>query len=210
MSRGVFITLEGIEGAGKSTNIEYVKDLLVEAGRDVVVTREPGGTKLGEHIRKLLLDTPAIEISADTEALLMFAARADHINKVIEPALAQGKTVVCDRFTDATYAYQGGGRGVTRERIAVLENWVQGTLRPQLTLLFDISPALGLERASNRSHPDRFEKETRDFFERIRQAYLQAAAREPQRVRIIDASARPDDVKQQIRAILQESLHGTA
>jgi dTMP kinase len=206
MSDGIFITLEGIEGAGKSTNLSYIKDILEQAGRDVVMTREPGGTGLGERIRALLLDTPGIEIPADTEVLLMFAARAEHLDKIVRPALARGKIVVCDRFTDATYAYQGGGRGVAYERIALLEDWVQGDLRPALTLLFDVPVEIGLQRAEHRSAPDRFERENHQFFERVRQAYLQAAAREPRRIRVIDATASPEQVKQRIRSILGEAL----
>jgi dTMP kinase len=206
MSDGIFITLEGIEGAGKSTNLSYIKDILEQAGRGVVMTREPGGTALGERIRALLLDTPGIEIPADTEVLLMFAARAEHLDQIVRPALARGKIVVCDRFTDATYAYQGGGRGVPYERIALLEEWVQGDLRPALTLLFDVPAEIGLQRAGHRSAPDRFERENHEFFERVRQAYLQAVAREPHRIRVIDATASPEQVKQRIRSILGEAL----
>ncbi len=206
MSDGIFITLEGIEGAGKSTNLSYIKDILEQAGRGVVMSREPGGTALGERIRALLLDTPGIEIPADTEVLLMFAARAEHLDQIVRPALARGKIVVCDRFTDATYAYQGGGRGVPYERVALLEEWVQGDLRPALTLLFDVPAEIGLQRAGHRSAPDRFERENHQFFERVRQAYLQAAAREPHRIRVIDATASPEQVKQRIRSILGEAL----
>ena len=206
MSDGIFITLEGIEGAGKSTNLLYIKDILEQAGRGVVMTREPGGTALGERIRALLLDTPGIEIPADTEVLLMFAARAEHLDQIVRPALARGKIVVCDRFTDATYAYQGGGRGVPYERIALLEEWVQGDLRPALTLLFDVPAEIGLQRAGHRSVPDRFERENHQFFERVRQDYLQAATREPHRIRVIDATASPEQVKQRIRSILGEAL----
>lgn len=203
MGHGLFITLEGIEGAGKSSNIEYIEELLQHHGREIVVTREPGGTELGERIRALLLDTPGVDIPADTETLLMFAARADHLEKVVRPALAQGKAVVCDRFTDATYAYQGAGRGIGRERVAELENWVQGDLRPQLTLLFDVAPNVGLQRAGNRSHPDRFERQGQQFFDATRQAYLDIAAREPARVKVIDAAANPDAVRKQIAEIFQ-------
>jgi dTMP kinase len=206
MGQGLFITLEGIEGAGKSSNIEYIKELLQHHGRETVVTREPGGTELGERIRALLLNTPGVEIPADTETLLMFAARADHIEKVVRPALAQGKAVVCDRFTDATYAYQGAGRGVGRERVAELENWVQGDLRPQLTLLFDVAANVGLRRAGKRSDPDRFEREDQRFFDATRQAYLDIAAREPRRVKVIDADANPDEVRKQIADIFQAFL----
>jgi dTMP kinase len=210
MSRGLFITLEGIEGAGKSSSLDYVKELLAQAGHEVIVTREPGGTALGERLRELLLHAADVEISADTETLLIFAARADHLRKIIEPALAAGKTVVCDRFTDATYAYQGGGRGVRRERIAALETWVQGELRPHLTLLLDVAPSTGLARAGNRSHPDRFEREDGAFFTRVRQAYLEAAAREPARIRVINAAAPLPEVKQQIQQAVREFLHAAA
>lgn len=203
MDQGLFITLEGIEGAGKSSNIEYIKELLQHHGRDIVVTREPGGTELGERIRALLLDTPGVEIPADTETLLMFAARADHLERVVRPALAQGKVVVCDRFTDATYAYQGAGRGVGRERVAELENWVQEDFRPQLTLLFDVAANVGLRRAGNRSNPDRFEREDQQFFDAARQAYLDIAAQEPRRVKVINADADPDEVRKQIAEIFQ-------
>ncbi|MDX1488542.1 MAG: dTMP kinase [Acidiferrobacterales bacterium] len=210
MSRGLFITLEGIEGAGKSSSLDYVKELLTRVGHEVIVTREPGGTALGERLRELLLHAADVEISADTETLLIFAARADHLRKTIEPALAAGKTVVCDRFTDATYAYQGGGRGVPRERIAALEAWVQGELRPHLTLLLDVTPGTGLARAGNRSHPDRFEREDGEFFTRVRQAYLEAAAREPARIRVINAAAPLAEVKRQIQQAVREFLHAAA
>lgn len=203
MDQGLFITLEGIEGAGKSSNLEYIEVLLKRRGREVVVTREPGGTELGERIRALLLDTSGIEFSTDTETLLMFAARADHIQRVIRPALAQGKIVVCDRFTDATYAYQGAGRGVGSQRVAVLEDWVQADLRPHLTLLFDVTAAAGLQRAGRRSDPDRFERENQQFFDAARQAYLDIAAREPERVKLIDANANLVKVREQISDIFQ-------
>lgn len=208
MGQGLFITLEGTEGAGKSSNIEYIEELLRQQGYEVVVSREPGGTELGERIRALLLNTPGVEIPVDTETLLMFAARADHLEKVVRPALAQRKVVVCDRFTDATYAYQGAGRGVGRERVAKLENWVQGDLRPQLTLLFDVAPTVGLRRAGNRSDPDRFEREDQQFFDATRQAYLDIAAQEPRRVKVIDANANADAVRKQIAEILQAFFKG--
>lgn len=201
MNRGLFITLEGGEGAGKSTSMAFVREFLELAGHDVVVTREPGGTPLGEEIRKILLhgrDAMAI----DTELLLMFAARAEHLEHVIRPALARGACVICDRFTDATYAYQGGGRGVDDSRIRVLEDWVQHGLRPDLTLLLDIPVTEGLERAGNRSAPDRFEREQQEFFERVRQRYLLAAAREPERIRVIDAAQPIASVQVQLRAVL--------
>ena len=207
MTMGLFITLEGIEGAGKSTAIKFVKQLLEQAGREVAITREPGGTALGEQIRAVLLDGQRGTMVAETELLLMFAARAEHLKKVIKPALANGKIVLCDRFTDASYAYQGGGRGVAREKIALLENWVQGTLRPDLTLLFDVPLDVGRERAGKRSQLDRFEQEDQSFFERVRQAYLEAAKREPQRIRVILADKDLVNVEQQLTRIIEEVIH---
>jgi len=205
MNRGLFITLEGGEGAGKSTSLEFVRDHLELAGRRVVVTREPGGTPLGEKIRDLLLHgREGMEV--DTELLLMFAARAEHLARVIRPALTDGTCVVCDRFTDATYAYQGGGRGVPEARIRILEDWVQQGLRPDLTLLLDIPVAQGLERAGQRSAPDRFEREKIDFFERVRNRYLAAATNEPQRVRVIDATGDLPAVQAQLRSALAAIL----
>lgn len=207
MTAGFFITLEGGEGAGKSTQLRAIEAWLRRRGHDVVVTREPGGTGLGERIRALLLHeeaAPAIE----TETLLMFAARAEHLARVIRPALAAGRTVLCDRFTDATYAYQGGGRGLARERIAILEEWVQGGLRPDLTLLLDVPAALGLERANGRGEPDRFERENLAFFERVRQAYLEAAAREPERIRVVAAEGPVEEVTRAIERVLEEVLRG--
>jgi dTMP kinase len=187
---GRFITLEGIEGAGKTTAHAAVLDALAAAGITPVLTREPGGAPLAEAIRDLLLDRSRQGMGADTELLLMFAARAEHLHQTIRPALAAGRWVVCDRFTDATYAYQGGGRGLATARIGLLEQLVQGPLRPDLTLLLDLPVAEGLARARGRSAPDRFEAETLAFHERVRTAYLDIAAREPARVRVIDA-ARP-------------------
>jgi dTMP kinase len=201
MNRGLFITLEGGEGAGKSTSIAFVRDHIERTGHEVVVTREPGGTPLGEEIRTILLHSQQ-DMAADTELLLMFAARAEHLARVIRPALERGTWVICDRFTDATYAYQGGGRGVDEQRIEALENWVQQGLRPDLTLLLDIPVAAGLERAGNRSVPDRFESERMDFFERVRQRYLLAAAKEPERIRVIDAAQPFAAVQEQLRAVL--------
>jgi len=201
MNRALFITLEGGEGAGKSTSLAFVREFLESAGHEVVVTREPGGTPLGEEIRRILLhgrDAMAV----DTELLLMFAARAEHLARVIRPTLARGACVICDRFTDATYAYQGGGRGVDDSRIQTLENWVQQGLRPDLTLLLDIPVSEGLQRAGIRSVPDRFEREKNDFFERVRQRYLLAAAREPERFRVIDAAQSIAGVQAQLRAAL--------
>lgn len=188
MDRGRFITLEGGEGAGKTTLIAVVRQALESLGREVVVTREPGGTEIGEAIRALVLERRAQDMRADTELLLIFAARAQHLHEIIRPALASGRWVVCDRFTDATYAYQGGGRGVDTARIEVLEDWAQGGLRPDLTLLLDVPVDVGLARARHRSVPDRFESEQRAFFERVRSAYLERARREPARFRVIDAA----------------------
>ncbi len=204
--QGKFITVEGGEGAGKSTNLALIRELLCAARKEVVMTREPGGTPLGEQIRSLLLDARQTAMAVDTELLLMFAARAQHLAEVITPALAQGKYVVCDRFTDATYAYQGGGRGVPQTRIAQLEEWVQGELRPDLTILLDLPVAQGLERAGNRSAPDRFEREKAEFFEKVRACYLTQAAQHPQRYRIIDAGRPLDEVQIQLRATIQAFL----
>jgi len=205
MSRGLFITLEGGEGAGKSTSLAFVREFLEQAGRRVVVTREPGGTPLGEKIRELLLHGRE-NMDVDTELLLMFAARAEHLARVIRPALADGACVVCDRFTDATYAYQGGGRGVPEARIRILEDWVQQGLRPDLTLLLDIPVGQGLGRAGQRSAPDRFEREKIEFFERVRNRYLAVAASEPQRIRVIDAARDIPQVQAQLRNALAEIL----
>jgi len=185
---GLFITLEGPEGAGKSTNRDYIAARLREVGKDVQLTREPGGTPLAERIRELLLAPSDEPMAVDTELLLMFAARAQHIERVIRPALARGAVVLCDRFTDATYAYQGGGRGVPVARIAELEAFVQGGLRPDLTLVFDLPVEVGLARAAARGRLDRFEQEERGFFEAVRQAYLDRAAADPLRYQVIDAS----------------------
>jgi dTMP kinase len=208
MASGQFITLEGGEGAGKSTMLAFIETWLRDHGHRVLVTREPGGTELGERVRELLLHRHELEISPETEALLMFAARAEHLQRVIRPALHAGTTVVCDRFTDATYAYQGGGRGVARERIAALEQWVQGELRPDLTLLLDVPVALGLGRAGNRSQPDRFEREQQGFFERVRACYLERAVLEPGRFKVIDASRPPVEVQSQLARALHEAVHG--
>ncbi len=185
---GKFITVEGGEGAGKTSNLAFIREFLEGQGLEVVFTREPGGTALGEELRELLLGHEHDGMSSDAELLLMFAARAEHVAAVIKPALARGAWVLCDRFTDATYAYQGGGRGLDRRRIADLEQWVQGDLRPDLTLLLDLPVAQGLERAGRRSEPDRFEREQMGFFERVRAAYLGLAREHPERMRVVDAS----------------------
>lgn len=203
---GLFITLEGPEGAGKSTNREYLAELLVQAGIEVVLTREPGGTPLAERIRELLLAPDSEVMAVDTELLLMFAARAQHLAGVIRPALARGAVVLCDRFTDATYAYQGGGRGLAHERIAILEQFVQGDLRPDLTLVFDLPVEVGLARAAARGKLDRFEQEQQSFFEAVRQTYLARAAQAPERYRVLDAAQPLSQVQADLAALVPALL----
>lgn len=206
MAAGEFITLEGIEGAGKTTQLAFMRDYLQRAGFRVVATREPGGTRLGEEIRSLLLSHRHDGMSLAAETLLMFAARAEHLHRVIRPALAQGCWVLCDRFTDATYAYQGGGRGLPLERIAALEDWVQNGLQPDGTLLFDLPVAVGLARAGKRSAADRFEQEDQAFFERARATYLQRAAQHPERYRVIDAHRPLEIVRAEVERWLADRL----
>lgn len=202
----MFITLEGPEGAGKSTNREYLAQRLREQGLRVLLTREPGGTPLAERIRELLLEPSDEPMAADTELLLVFAARAQHLAQVIRPALQRGEVVICDRFTDATYAYQGGGRGLSMERIAQLESFVQGELRPDLTLVFDLPVEIGLQRAVARGRLDRFEQEQRSFFEAVRSSYLQRAADYPQRYRVLDAAQPLEQVQVALDQLLPEIL----
>ena len=204
--RGTFITMEGVEGAGKSTMLERVGGWLEAAGRTPVRTREPGGTELAEKLRGILLDRDGLPLSGKAELLLMFAARAQHLEELIRPTLARGDWVLCDRFTDATWAYQGGGRGLAAGDIAVLETLVHGDLQPDLTLLLDLPVEEGLRRASFRSEADRFEQEPAAFFERVRAAYLERAAAAPQRFAVIDASRDMETVWSQIRSVLQERL----
>jgi dTMP kinase len=206
--KGRFITVEGIEGVGKSTNIDFIHSCLTRAGKDVVLTREPGGTRLGEQIRELLLGHKHDGMAYETELLLVFAARAEHLDKVIQPALERGQWVLCDRFTDATYAYQGGGRGIARQRIAVLEEWVQGTLRPDLTLLLDAPTDIALARAGQRSAPDRFEKEKTLFFQKVRDVYLARAQEFTEQYRIIDAGKTLEQVQADIGSMLKTFLAG--
>ena len=201
MSRGKFITLEGMDGAGKTTHLEWLRGQLAGRGLPLTVTREPGGTPLGEALRRLLLDSHDSR-TPDTEALLMFAARREHIATVIEPALAAGRWVLCDRFTDATYAYQAGGSGMPWDRVAALEHWVQGQLQPDLTLYFDLSPEVGRARTRQVREPDRFEREQAAFFERVRAAYLRRATEHPQRIRIIDAARSIAEVQAELQNIL--------
>lgn len=198
--KGRFITLEGIDGAGKSTHHAWLVESLRARGLTVVATREPGGTPLGEHLREMLLNQP---MHLETEALLMFAARREHLDKVILPALARGDWVVSDRFTDASFAYQGGGRGLAREKLETLETWVQDGLRPDLTLLFDAPTEVAQARlAGAGAAPDRFEQEQQAFFERVRQAYLDRAAREPQRIVRIDSTQSLDNIKKLLEEIV--------
>ena len=204
--RGKFLTIEGTEGVGKTTNIEFIKQWLGANQISFVNTREPGGTPLAEEIREVLLSNRDEKVCSKAELLMMFAGRAQHIDQVIEPQLAQGNWVLCDRFTDATYAYQGAGREMGNQLIAELETMVQGTMRPDLTLILDVPVELGLERAGKRSQPDRFELEKTDFFNRVRQAYLSMAQQNPQRYKIIDASQSLDTVQQQIADTLNNFL----
>ena len=202
-ARGRFITVEGIEGVGKSTNLSFVANELRRAGHAVVESREPGGTPLGEKIRELLLG-PETRIAPLTELLLMFAARATHLDEVIRPALGSGKWVVCDRFTDASHAYQGGGRGLPAATIDTLATLVQGDLRPDLTLLLDAPLEVAQERQAGRGHRDRFEQESAVFFGRVRKVYLDIATRDPGRVRLIDAARPLAEVQEDIRRALGE------
>jgi dTMP kinase len=204
----LFITVEGIEGAGKSSNIAFAENLLRSHGHDVLLTREPGGTPLGEELRELLLGHRHDGMHDLTELLLMFAARAEHLHGKILPALEAGKWVICDRFTDATYAYQGGGRQLDTSAIATLENLVQENRRPDLTLLLDLPVETGLARAAKRSEPDRFERQKLEFFQRVREAYLQIAHQQPERVKVIDASLELDLVQEQITNTLTPFLTG--
>lgn len=203
---GKFITVEGSEGAGKTTALAFIRQYIASAGVDAVYTREPGGTELSETLRDILLDTRFKGMAESTELLTMFAARAEHIDKVIKPSLDAGKLVICDRFTDASFAYQGGGRGLSWERISQLRDWVQGELSPDMTLLLDIPVEIGLKRAGERSTPDRFEQESIAFFERVRSAYLRLAEEAPERFRIIDASLSIEEVHSQIAACLAEIM----
>jgi dTMP kinase len=201
MARGRFITLEGLDGAGKSTHLAFIRDWLAEQQIDTVFTREPGGTPLGEKLRALLLDVDT-EATLDTETLLMFAGRMEHIAQVITPALSVGRWLVSDRFTDATFAYQGGGRGVSAERIRVLEDWVQQGLQPDLTLLLDVPLAVSQARMAASRTLDRFELEAAEFHERVRSAYLARAAAEPGRFAVIDASRDIEAIQRDIAAQL--------
>ena len=205
IERGKFITFEGIDGAGKSTHIAAVADLVRAHGRNVVSTREPGGTSLGEKLRELLLHEA---MHLETEAMLMFAARREHLAQVIEPALARGDWVVCDRFSDATYAYQGGGRGLDKAKFAALEQWVHGHLQPDLTFLFDLPPTVASQRiAAQGRELDKFEQERADFHLRVRDAYLERAAAAPQRMLVINADQPLEAIRAQVLAsVIQRGL----
>jgi dTMP kinase len=208
--RGRFITIEGGEGVGKSTNIGVLESWLQEQGINYCLTREPGGTPLAEDIRALLLEPREEQIAPATELLLIFAARAQHIREVIEPALAGGQWVICDRFTDATYAYQGGGRGLPPAWIAQLETLVQGDLRPDLTLLLDAPVEVGMSRAGKRGSLDRFEQEELAFFQRVRQCYLERSRAEPERFRVVDTDRALGAIAADIRSLLHALAGGAA
>jgi dTMP kinase len=201
--RGKFITLEGMDGAGKSTHIPFILSLLEQAGHQVLSTREPGGTALGEKLREILLHDA---MQVDTETLLMFAARAEHLQTMILPALSEGKWVLSDRFTDATFAYQSGAKGLAAEKVLQLESWVQGQLQPDLTLLFDVPVEISVARLTQARTPDKFERESADFFSRIRNAYLSRANQQPQRIVVIDSNQTMQQVEQQIIQALQSVL----
>lgn len=209
-NRGRFITVEGQDGAGKTTNLDRIERIVRGAGHEVVRTREPGGTPLGDEVRRLVLHRGDVEIDAMAELLLIFAARAQHLSAVIRPALAAGVWVLCDRFTDATYAYQGGGRGVEAAAIAELEQRVQGDLRPDLTLLFDVDCATGARRANDRGGGDRFEAEEEAFRNKVRQVYLSRARSQPARIRVIDASRSLEQVGHEVEAVVNQYIEACA
>jgi len=206
VSRGYFISLEGGEGAGKSTQNKRIVDWLAVQGRDVVETREPGGTVVSEQIRQVLLDTRNAGLNATAELLMMFAARSQLVSEVIQPALREGKVIVCDRFADASYAYQGGGRELGADTVATVEKIVLGDLQPDLTLLFDIPVELGMTRVAGRGEADRIEVESVRFFERVRNTYLERAKTNPHRFRVIDASQDEEGVWQQVETVLRAEL----
>jgi len=202
-----FISIEGIEGAGKSTQLAFIQRYLSDNGKPLIVTREPGGTPLGEEIRSLLLTPTDTGMAVDTELLLMFSARAEHVARVIKPALEQGEWVISDRFTDATFAYQGGGRGISQQRISELANWTLKGLKPDLTLLFDLPVEVGQKRVLSRNQGvDRFEQEKLDFFQKIRTCYLERAKQEPNRIKVIDSSQSIADIQSQLVKILEPLL----
>jgi dTMP kinase len=203
----MFITLEGVDGAGKSSHLNWLEAWFTSRGRQVRMTREPGGTAIGEQLREMVLHQP---MHAETEALIMFAARREHIGQVIRPALAAGEVVISDRFTDASFAYQSGGRGLPEARLAVLEDWVHADLQPDLTLLFDLAPEIAAQRLSSARAPDRFEREQTDFHARVRAAYLHRAEQFSARIKIIDGSRSIDQVRQQLSAVLDIAMENKA
>lgn len=209
MERGKFITVEGIEGVGKSTNIAVMVERIESAGRRVLTTREPGGTPLAEDIRDIVMNRADEPIPEIAELLLVFAARSLNVNNVILPALEAGTWVVSDRFTDSSRAYQGGGRGIPMETIDRLADWVHGDCWPDLTILLDAPVELGMQRANNRGAPDRFEQERHDFFQRVRECYLQLASREASRFIVLDTTRNMDDVKADVAAIVDELISNT-
>lgn len=202
--RGLFITFEGVEGAGKTTNIAFIAEKLKQSGHEILLTREPGGTTTGEAIREILISKDLPEMDHVTELLLMFAARAEHLKRKIIPALEKGQWVLCDRFTDASYAYQGAGRGIDFKKISLLENFVQGDLRPDYTFLFDLEADIGLSRAQSRGETDRFEQQHIDFFNKVRNQYLKMAKADPARYQIINAQFDLKTVQKQISDIIDE------
>ena len=206
MKKNLFITLEGIEGAGKSTVIDFIENFITSSGYDVVKTREPGGTAIGEQIREILLNKNNDKLTDDAELLLIFAARAQHLSEIILPNLTSNKIVLCDRFIDASYAYQGAGRGIEQSKINLLENWVMPDIKPDLTFLLDLDPKIAFERTNKRSDADRFESEDIHFFEKIRQYYLERAENEPERFRVINSELSLEDVQEQIKNILKDMV----
>lgn len=206
--KGFFLTVEGIEGVGKSTAVKFIQEYLLQMQREIVVTREPGGTAIAEKIRQILLATNSEEevMAPETELLLMFASRAQHIKQIILPALVAGKWVICDRYADASYAYQGGGRKIDLANIHFLEKWIVNTVKPDVTILLDAPPGIGLERAKHRGAHDRIEQEKIEFFERVRQGYLQRADQDKQRFRVIDATQSLETVQADILKILSKVL----
>lgn len=206
METGKFITVEGIEGVGKSTNVVFLREAIEKRGIEVLTTREPGGTPMAERIREMLIEHGDEPVPDITELLLMFASRSLHVNNVIQPALAAGTWVVCDRFTDASRAYQGGGRGFPQTDINRLAEWVHGDLRPDLTILLDAPVATGMHRAGRRGSPDRIEIERADFFERVRECYLSLAEAEPERFVVVDASVDMDTVRASIASIVDRII----
>ena len=203
----MFITLEGVDGAGKSSHLNWLEAWFTSRGRQVRMTREPGGTAIGEQLREMVLHQP---MHAETEALIMFAARREHIEQVIRPALAAGEVVISDRFTDASFAYQSGGRGLPEARLAVLEDWVHADLQPDLTFLFDLAPEIAAQRLSSARAPDRFESEKTDFHARVRTAYLRRADQFAARIKIIDGSCSLDQVRQQLNTVLETAMETKA